>query len=100
MGIKLIPLQFCLLARSPFFGISKIAALRQIFGASSELKTLLQTFSRCSNSAPDFQTSAGMLSSPVAVPDKVFLIAEVSPSIVNSWTGIGKVSEMIGSISS
>ena len=44
------------------------------------------------------QTSAGMLSSPVALPDEVLLIAEVSSSIVNSWTGIGKVSEMIASI--
>ena len=64
------------------------------------LKTLLQTFSRCSKSAPDLQTSAGMLSSPVALPDEVLLIAEVSSSIVNSWTGIGEVSEMIVSISS
>ena len=76
VGIKLIPLQFCLLVRSPFFGIGKIAALRQIIGASPELKTLLQTFSRCSKSAPDFQTSAGMLSRPVALPDEVLLIAE------------------------
>ena len=44
------------------------------------------------------QISAGMLSSPVALPDEVLLIAEVSSSIVNSWTGIGKVSEMIASI--
>ena len=80
--------------------MGKIAALRQTFGASPEWKTLLQTFSRCSKSAPDFQTSAGMLSSPVALPDEVLLIAEVSSSIVNSWTGIGKVSKMIVSISS
>ena len=92
--------EFCLLVRSPFFGIDKIAALRQTFGASPELKTLLQTFSRCSKSAPDLQTSAGMLSSPVALPDEVLLVAEVSSSIVNSWTGIGNVSEMIVSISS
>ena len=100
MGIKLIPLLFCRLIRSPLIGIGKIAALRQIFGASPELKNWLKTFSRCSKSVPDFQISAGMLSSPVALPGKVLLIAEVSSSIVNSWTGIGNVSEMIISISS
>ena len=100
MGIKLIQLWFFLLVRSPFFGICKIAALRQMFGASPELKTWLKTFSRCSKSAPDFVTSVGMLSSPVALPDKVLLIAGISSSIVNSWTGIGNVSEMIVSISS
>ena len=81
-------------------GIGKVAALRQISGVSPESQTLLQTLRRCSKSAPDFQTSAGMLSSPVALPDEVLLIAEVSSSMVNSWTGIGKVSEMIVSISS
>ena len=58
-----------LLVRSPFFGMGKIAGLRQIFGASPELKTLLRTFSRCSKSAQDLHTSAGMLSSPVALAE-------------------------------
>ena len=88
------------MVRLPFFGIGKIAALRQIFGASPELKTLLQTCSRCSKSALDFQTSAGVSSSPITLPEKLLLIAEVTSSIVNSWTGIGKVSEMIVSNSS
>ena len=89
-----------LVGKISFLWYRQIAALRQTFGASPELKTLLQTFSRRSKSAPDFQTSAGMLSSPVALPDEVLLTADVSSSIVNSWKGIGKVSEMIVSISS
>ena len=64
------------------------------------LKTLLHTLSSWFWRASNFHTSAGMLSSPVALPVCVFFMADVSSSFVNSFVDIGSVPEMTVLISS